>query len=135
MTIPTYVPISEASRRTGADPVQIHRLANSGVIRAARLGDGSIIVAMEDLSDVVKRADFSALDGVAIHISEAARKYGLQNASVSRWVKAGHIRIVGREKNRVLINEADIAFIKAVISALGLKPGQPLAYILGKVEN
>lgn len=134
MTIPTYVHISEASRRTGADPVQISRLAASGVIKAARLSDGSIIVDMEDLSEVVKRVtkreSFSNLDGIPIHLSEAARKYNLPATSISGWRKAGHIRTLGKEKNRILLNEADIAYIKAVIDSVGLRPGQDLTKYL-----
>lgn len=132
MTIPTYVPISEASRRTGADPVQIHRLADSGVIRAARLGDGSIIVAMEDLSGVVKRESFANLDGVAIHVSEAARKYNFSIGTISRWARYGHIKIIGKEKNRTLLNEADVAYIRALVDSVGLRQGQDLSDILEK---
>lgn len=131
MSIPTFVSISEAASRTGATPAQIQHLADAGKIRAARVSSG-ILVAMEDLKRVVDREDFSHLDGVAIHISEAARKYKLQQGSISGWRRAGHIRTIGRDKNRILIDEGDVAYIRAVIDAVGLRPGQPLSYILEK---
>ena len=132
MTIPTFVTVGEAAKRTGADPARISRLAKLGHIRAAALDDGGILVAMEDVKHivVVDRSKFSHMDGIAIHVSEAARKYRFSIGTISRWARAGHIKVLGKDRNRTLLNEADIAYIRAVADAVGLRQGQDLTNYL-----
>jgi hypothetical protein len=77
-----------------------------------------------------KRADFAHLDGVPIHIAEASRKYGIPATSLRGWRAAGHIKTLGKEKNRILINEADVAYIKAIIETVDLRQGQDLTSYL-----
>jgi hypothetical protein len=56
------------------------------------------------------------LIGKSISISEAARKYKIPNGTVVRWVQRGIIRRLGTEKNRVLIDEADVAYCAEIRS-------------------
>jgi len=54
--------------------------------------------------------EFEHLKGHPISQSAAARKYDVPQASISRWVARGLIARLGMDKNRVLIDEADIAY-------------------------
>ena len=67
----------------------------------------SLPTCKEDLPEYKKHAH---LKGVGIGISEATRKYDLVLSSVQRWVQAGYIARLGTEKNKVLIDEADVAY-------------------------
>jgi len=53
---------------------------------------------------------YNHLAGVPIGIGEAARKYNIPQGTVSRWVARGIIKKIGREKNKVLLNEQDVAY-------------------------
>ena len=64
---------------------------------------------------------FAHLRGTAIHISAAARKYNVPAPTITRWVKRGLIQIVGSDKNRLLIDEADIAYCATIRAE---RPGQ-----------
>jgi hypothetical protein len=54
------------------------------------------------------------LNGVAITLSEASRKYDLPLTTVHNWVRTGLIEIIGKEKNRILLNESDVAYCSEV---------------------
>jgi len=66
------------------------------------------------------RSQFNHLEGVGIHVAAAARKYNLPQPTISRWAKNGYIRILGTEKNRLILNEKDVAFLIALYK---LNPG------------
>lgn len=52
---------------------------------------------------------FAHLEGIRIHVSEAARKYNIPNPTISRWAKKGYIKILGKIGNKTMLNEADVA--------------------------
>jgi hypothetical protein len=63
-------------------------------------------------------------------VAEASRDYDIPVSSLSRWYRSGYTRKIGKDRNRVLLNEADVAFVKLVIESQDLKPGQSLGYVL-----
>jgi hypothetical protein len=132
MSIPTLTPVNEAAQAVGIDPAKILAMADSDQIHAIKTPDGDILVSVKDIREQtrIRRTSFEHLEGQPIHLSEAARKYNLNSASISNWRRKGLIRTIGREKNRILMNEADIAYIQAVIDYKGLRPGQDLQTIL-----
>jgi len=48
MTLPTYIPLDEASRRTGWTVERLRTMVETGTIMAGKLPDGDIIVAVEE---------------------------------------------------------------------------------------
>ena len=128
----TYLILQEATDKYKISAEVLAQLVESGKIRAVRL-DGTIAVAEGDVREATKhqsqresiRASVAYLDGQPIGIGEAARKYGLTAQSVSRWARAGYIRILGREGQKVLLNEADVAYVKAIaMRAGGVRQGK-----------
>lgn len=55
------------------------------------------------------------LAGTPIHMSEAARKYKIPHQTLSRYVKKMIIKTIGKNGNKVLLDEAYVAYAKQVI--------------------
>lgn len=55
------------------------------------------------------------LSGTPIHISEAARKYKIPQPTLSRYVKKKIIKVLGRDGNKIILDESYVAYAKQVI--------------------
>jgi hypothetical protein len=60
--------------------------------------------------NVPEYKQFKELKGVAISISEAARKYGIPQRTVSRWRIKGLLKLIKEEPNYIFVNEQDVAY-------------------------
>ncbi len=128
--LPTYIPLNEATRRYRIGAQALTQMIEKGTIRAVKI-DGSMAVAETDVKNTAYREKFQHLDGHPIHLSGAARKYDLPRGSLSRWATAGYIEVIGSEKNRRLLNKADVAYIRALIESTGgPRKGRALSRIL-----
>ena len=128
--LPTYIPLSEAAERYRLSVGALNRAVERGTIKAVKV-NGDVALAEKDVREMsIRRKNFQDLEKQPIHLSQAARKYNLPRGSLSRWATSGFIQVLGWEKNRRLLNEADIAYIRAMIDAIGLKSGQSLGSIL-----
>lgn len=56
-----------------------------------------------------------SLAGKPIHISEAARKYKIPQPTISRYIQKNIIRVIGKDGNKILLDEAYVAYAKIVI--------------------
>jgi predicted site-specific integrase-resolvase len=116
-TLPTYLPIAEAARKYGMSVSRLRALINDGKIKAAMVMNNLVvdedevraktIQRKEDLPEYKKHAH---LKGVPIWVSEAARKYQITDRTIINWVERGFIKTLGYEKNRRLLDEADVAY-------------------------
>jgi len=138
VALPTLIPLSEAARKYGLDEARLHELVEKGKIRAGRLpGLDEVFVSedevrgaaiqekglrKEDLPEYQKHADKR---GKPIWISKASRDYQIPHPTILKWVRAGIIRTLGREANRLLIDEADVAYCAEIYRKRG-KPGRIL---------
>ncbi len=119
--LPRYIPLAEALRRFRISEEVLKEAVESGKIRVAHIGE-EVTVAEQDVRElakgqevvVVRREDFEHLRGNRLGIAEAARKYGLHHQTLSRWVRRGIIRSLGRSGNRVLVDEADVAYAATI---------------------
>ncbi len=124
VTLPTYLPIQEAARKYGLDEARIRTLINDGIIKAAMIGE-TIVVAesevqqqgkalrKEDLPEWKKHAH---LKGYEIGVGEGARKYDIPVSTLHRWAMKNIVKIVRREGQKVLLDEADVAYCAEVYS-------------------
>jgi len=101
-----------------------------GKIRAWRL-NGQTAVREDEIRRIAEtrnrlREQVSHLDGQPIGMSEGARKYGLEQPSISRWAEAGYIRVIERKGpgDEVLVNEADVKYAKLLTEHRGKKSGR-----------
>lgn len=122
MSLDTYLTLQEATQRYKLDPQLLTRYINDGRIRGGKL-NGTLVLSERDTQQVaeqqVEKKRFKHLDGREIHLSEASRKYNIPMSSLSRWADQGKIAVMGTNKNRRLLNEADVAYIRALIDAKG----------------
>ncbi len=73
--------------------------------------------------DLPEYRQFSHLHGQPIWVTEAARKYNVAQPNVSRWIKAGVIKQLGVDKNRILLDEQDVAYCAYVYHQRNAKRG------------
>lgn len=130
--LPTLLPLPEAARKYGISQARLKAMIEHGKIKAAMIM-GELVVSeseirsesdlrKEDLPEYKKHAH---LTGKEIWVSEAARKYGLLHPTILKWVKAGIIKQIGITGNKVLLDEADVAYCAEIYHRFG-KQGRKL---------
>ena len=95
-TLPSYISINEAGRRLGLTPIRLQDLIRVGTLKAARI-KGETVVEEEKVDEIAtqpKKEDleeykqFAHLKKTPIWSSEAARKYGVSQSTISRWASS-----------------------------------------------
>ena len=116
-----YIALDRAIEKHNLNRDELMQAIEEDEIEVAELDDGTLILFTESLrtwmAGRVRRSQFAHLDGEPISITEAERKYGFSWSTIDRWVKRGYIREVGLAdgyKKRRLINEADVAYARAL---------------------
>ncbi len=121
--LPRYISLPDAARRLRLSQGQVRALIESGRIKGGTLPDGEMIVTEDSLplkkEDLPEYKLFANLRGRPIWISKAAREYAVTQQTISNWVKAGVIKQLGREGNKVLIDEADVAYCAEIYRQRG----------------
>ncbi len=97
------------------DARKLKQLAARGIIKV--MSDKKILTK----EDYPEYKMFKDLSGKPIHISAAARKYNISDASIIRYVERGIIGVIGSRKNRKLVDEQDVAYCAEIISKHGGK--------------
>ena len=117
--LPKYILLEDAVKRYDLDANLLARLVERGDLAAITAPDGDILVDERDIrklaarpkkEDLPEYKQYAHLRGQPIWISEAARKYNLVAPTITGWVKAGYIAILGRDGQKVLLDEADVAY-------------------------
>jgi predicted site-specific integrase-resolvase len=137
-TLPTLIPLSEAARKYGLDEERLRELVEKGKIRAGIFpGSEEVLVSEEEVrseaievrglrkEDLPEYQMHAHLKGVPIWIRKAEEKYGIPNQTLWRWMKAGIITCLGKSGNKVLVDEADVAYCNEVYKRRG-KQGRVL---------
>ncbi len=126
----TYMTFTKAVEQYNIESKKLQELVDQGEIRAALLED-ELIVLIDDVRAYVAERDvtrdqFKHLENQPIILSEAARKYRFNTGSLWRWIGKDQIRILKRDGYRVFLNEADVAYARALADAKKLRSGQSL---------
>jgi len=99
-------------------PTQLEKLNKRQLL--SMLEDGKLIIMYrESKEDRPEWQNVKHLQGVGIHLSEAARKYSIALGTISRWVKRGLISVLGYDGNKTILNEADVAYLKEIYKTRG----------------
>jgi len=125
-----YKTLQDAAEKYNIEPERLRELVDQGDVRSGMLGD-ELIVLEDDVRTYVAERDvtreqFKHLEGVEIGVNQAAIKYRFTGVTISDWVKRGKIRLIRQRGNRKLINEADVAYARALADIKGLRSGRPL---------
>jgi len=131
MTLERFLPIPEAAARLKIGELYLRALLQSGKIRGGILPNGEIVVNEQDAKAKVPKEELqeyrkhSHLRGVGIGIREASRKYGIADVTIINWSRGGIIHRLGTDKNKILIDEADVAYCAEIHQKYG-KQGRKL---------
>jgi hypothetical protein len=115
LQVPRYVSLTKAAMMLNTSMSSLNRMIQSGKIKAVEIA-GEIAVSESCLLSNIKKEDlpeykkFEHLAGQAIWVSKAARKYGIPQKTVSRWLERALIKSIGKDKNRILLDEQDVAY-------------------------
>lgn len=60
-------------------------------------------------SDIINQ-EFRHLQGQAISLSDASRRYGVKQPTITRWIQAGHIKVLADQGYRIMIDESEAAY-------------------------
>lgn len=118
----------------GLDENEINHLIADGKLTThiCETPDGGdlLVVADADMRNLaaerIDKSQFAHLEGIPISIGIASRKYNFAPISLSQWVKKGHIKKLGKDGQKVLLDEADVAYARKKADVKGLTPGQSL---------
>lgn len=91
-------------------PAELKSYAERGIIQIVITN--KLPTRIEDTPEYKKNAH---LAGTQIHISEAARKYDIPQQTISRYVTKGIIKSIGRDGNKIMLDESYVAYAKEVI--------------------
>ena len=113
--LPSFISTAEAALQLGVSEARLRRMIDAGTIKAANVGRETVVseasirelTPKEQLPEYMKHAH---LKNTPIWISDAARKYDIPNPTIVRWVSKGIIKRLGTDKNKVLIDQADMAY-------------------------
>ena len=134
VTLPTLIPLSEAARKYGLEEAHLRRLVEKGKIKAGVVA-GEMVVSEEEVrgeaieqkglrkEDLPEYKKYLHLRGTGISLPKAVDKYKLNPSTIFRWYQKGIITEVGREiglgGEKILYDEADIAYCAEIYSKLG----------------
>ena len=91
----------------------LDRLSKTQLINLIERGILSITMSDKipnNREDTPEYQQVANLRGTRIHIREAARKYNVPQTTINQWIRRGLITVLGKDKNKTLIDESDIAY-------------------------
>lgn len=91
-------------------PAELKRYIERGIIKVMK--SQPIPTRVEETPEFKKH---KKLLGHPIHLSEACRKYELALSTLSRWVKLGIVKKIGAKKNKIILDEAYVAYAVEVL--------------------
>jgi len=132
--LPTFISTAEAAHQLGVSEARLHRMIEASEIKAASISGKTIVseasvrkhhkkqqpitqpsgLQKEDLPEYRK---YLYLSGKSIWVRGAEEKYDVPAQNITTWVQKGFIRKVGNDKNKILLNEQDVAYCAAIYRA------------------
>ncbi|WP_041455027.1 hypothetical protein [Anaerolinea thermophila] len=121
LTLPTFIPLSEAARKYGLEEDRLRALVEKGKIRAGVVA-GEMVVSEEEVrgeaiqekglrkEDLPEYQKHAEKRGRPIWILKAAEKYRVPFSTLRGWVAKGYIKVIGNEGKKVLLDEQDVAY-------------------------
>ncbi len=114
--LPKFISLPEAAKKIHASVNDLRPLIEKGKIRAATINGEIFVDTLTLPKHILKKEElpeykkFDNLQGNAISLSEAARKYGIPQRTISRWRIKGLLKLIKEEPNYIFVNEQDVAY-------------------------
>jgi predicted site-specific integrase-resolvase len=114
-----YVPFSDAAREHHIPEINLYQWIENGIIKSVNITTGGILVREADFGNIPREEmpeykKYIHLIGVQIGIGEGGRKYGIPQPTISRWVRRGLIKRLSQSGQKILIDEADLAYCSEI---------------------
>ncbi len=132
LTLPTFIPLSEAARKYGLDETHLRTLVEKGKIRAGVIA-GEMVVSEEEVrgeaiqekglrkEDLPEYKKNAHLRGQGIGINEASKEFRVPYITLYQWMSSGIIHKIGRQGQKVLLDKADVAYCAEIYHQRGIK--------------
>lgn len=130
----TYLVKEQALRTYKISETELDQLIGANKLDTALVitcdGDEELAIYDDDLASYTADRDitpekFDHLRGNFLGLTEAGLKYGIASSVISGWVKQGLLPIKGyAERNKKLIDEADVAYLSELGRAKKMRPGK-----------
>ena len=123
--LPRFVPLPKAAQQLAMTEDELRKLIDSGKIDAIALPDGDVAVSEEDMTEPLRKEDLpeykkhKKLSGLGMGINEAANKYNIPFSTLRGWINKGYIDKVGRDGQKVLVDEQDVAYCAEIYEQRG----------------
>jgi len=122
MALDRFITLSEAAQRMRTSVKETRSMIKSGKIKGGLLPDGAMVVSEDTIpkrkekskEDLLEYKRYKKLNGVGVWISEASRKYNIPTTTLYQWFQKGYIKNIGRDGQKVLLNEQDVAYCAGV---------------------
>lgn len=115
-----YLPIKDAAKIIGLDNLDLNQIIKSLKIKAVMMNN-QILLRESDVLAMQPESNFKHLVGKPIGIGEAARKYHVNQPTLSRWKDKGLVKVVGQDGQKIFLDEASVARIVAYYKS---RPGR-----------
>jgi len=130
----TYLTKNVATQKYNLTPEKLDGLIAQGLVTVYELESEQgkqPIVYDDDLSSYfadknITPEQFDHLRGNLISMSDAAEKYQVHTGTISQWVQRGYLKFHGWDRNRKLIDEADVAYMVTIRQAKHVRPGKKI---------
>jgi len=131
--LPTFITVSEAAQDLGVSESSLRRMIGAGTIKAAQISGETFVsessvrkfhkqqpirqpggVKKEELPEYKQ---YAHLRGIGIGVRQAGSKYTIPNQTIVRWAQRGFVQVLGTDKNKILLNEQDVAYCAEIYHA------------------
>ena len=129
MALDRFITLSEAAQRMRTSVKETRSMIKSGKIKGGLLPDGAMVVSEDTLpkskNDLQKKEDlreykkYTNLNGIGIGVNQASKNYGIPYTTLYQWFQKGYIKSVGRDGQKVLLNEQDVAYCADIYRKVG----------------
>jgi len=150
LQLETGIPLPQAAKKYGVSTEALTRLVRDGIIRLSRTqeGDSVITVSTADndtvarmILDNINPEQYNNLRGRPIRATEAAERYGINQANLSRWADAGYIRVLDRRQRFLLLDEATVKLAADIFKSAQkelksfVRAGWVLKQVIGHLQS
>jgi predicted site-specific integrase-resolvase len=144
----THIPLSEAAKKYSISIEALTRLVRDGIIKSATTEKGDSVITVSTVAAAasavlaeIRPQEYKQLRGKKIRVTEAARKYGVDQPNISNWARYGYIRVLDRGFQRLELDTADVKYAADVfkrakeLTGSSIKAGWVLKQVFAKTPQ